>query len=248
MMYTLYTSAPKWDKESDTVFNSQNAFVDIRGSYHSKNIVKAWRWLHFHFGQAPPETGAPHRLWPPAGTRQGRFRAAYSAHSLWYWCTAGWTKWKQYRTCRADGSTPQTWRGIQFTWNFSPCRIAWSMFRQTASYSLHILGPSGPPQCPRVDKPHHESVAGTRLAVAGCVWKDVAQVVQNGPGVTDGNHRKFSQDILNGEDIKNRFPEGKLVYNSRAHRFQPSWIKNNDNNYTPGHTPTHETCLCSLSS
>jgi hypothetical protein len=58
---------------------------------------------------------------------------------------------------------------------------------------------------PRVDKSYPAaSVASTRLAVAraGYVRKDVAQVARDGPSVTDGNHRKFSQDTLNGDDIK----------------------------------------------
>jgi hypothetical protein len=85
--------------------------------------------------------------------------------------------------------------------------------------SQHI---TGPPQCPRVDKPHPASIASTRLAVAGCAWKEVAQVVRNCSCVTDWDNRKFSQDILNGDDIKNGLSVVKLVYNLRANRFQPS--------------------------
>ena len=75
-------------------------------------------------------------------------------------------------------------------------------------HSLHIPGPS---QCPRVDKPHPASVAGTRPAVVGCARKDVAQVVRNGSCVSNRHNCKFSQNALNGNDVENRFPVIKLV-------------------------------------
>ncbi len=59
-------------------------------------------------------------------------------------------------------------------------------------HALHIPGPS---QSPQVDEPHPATVAGAwpwPVAVAGCASKHVAQVVQNGPGVSNGNYRKFS--------------------------------------------------------
>jgi hypothetical protein len=84
----------------------------------------------------------------------------------------------------------------------------------------------GTTPCPRVDKPHPASIACTRPAVAGCAWKDVAQVVRNCSCVTDWDNRKFSQDILNGDDIKNGLSVVKLVYNLRANRFQPSCKQN----------------------
>ena len=86
-------------------------------------------------------------------------------------------------------------------------------------HSLHITGPA---QRPRVDKPHPTSVAGNRPAVAGCARKEVAQVVLNGSGVSNRYNCKFFQDTLNGDDVENRFPVIKLVYNSRANRFQPT--------------------------
>ena len=105
---------------TSTGFNSRNAFVNKRGSYSSKNIVKS-RWsVHLRFGWHSPETGVQHCLWPPATTRQGRYGAAYSAQSLSCWCTAGRTKWNCYRAARAGGSMAQTWWCIEFTWNLSP--------------------------------------------------------------------------------------------------------------------------------
>ncbi len=79
---------------------------------------------------------------------------------------------------------------------------------QPPFHSLHITGPS---QCPRVDKPHPASVAGSRPAVAGCARKDVAQVVQNGSCVSNRHNRQLSQNALNGDDIENRFPVIELV-------------------------------------
>ncbi len=80
--------------------------------------------------------------------------------------------------------------------------------------SLHITGPS---QCPRVDKPHAASIAGTRPAVAGRTRKDVAQMVWNCPCVADWyRYRQFSQDILYWYELQNRVLMTELVYNSRA--------------------------------
>ena len=44
----------------------------------------------------------------------------------------------------------------------------------------------------------------------------VAQVVRDGAGVTNGNHRKFAEDTLNGNDVQDRFLVVKLVYHPRA--------------------------------
>ncbi len=67
-------------------------------------------------------------------------------------------------------------------------------------HSLHVMGPR---HCQRVDKPHPASIASTRPAGARCYWKQVAQVVRNRSCVTDWYKRKFSQYILNRDDIKN---------------------------------------------
>jgi hypothetical protein len=73
-------------------------------------------------------------------------------------------------------------------------------------------------QSPRVDEPHPASIASTRLAVAGSARKCVAQVVLDSAGVTDGNHRKFAEDALNGNDVQDRFLVVKLVYHQRTGR------------------------------
>jgi hypothetical protein len=69
----------------------------------------------------------------------------------------------------------------------------------------------GPAQGPRVDKPHLASIARIRPAVAGRALKDVAKVVRNCSGVADWHNRKFTQDMLDGNDIKNRLFVVKLV-------------------------------------
>jgi hypothetical protein len=96
---------------------------------------------------------------------------------------------------------------------------------QPPSLSLHTQGPS---QCPRVDKLHLPSVAGTRPAVAGSTRKDVAQVVWNCPGVADAvchcdwDKRKLSKDNLYGDDIENGLSVVTRIHNPRANRFQSS--------------------------
>ena len=100
--------------------------------------------------------------------------------------------------------------------------------RQPCFHSLHITGPS---QCPRVDKPHPASVAGTRPAVAWCSRKDVSQVVRNGSSVTNRHNRKFSQDTFDGDDVENRFLVVKLVHNPRTNRLQPNCNKIMYNEY-----------------
>jgi hypothetical protein len=60
------------------------------------------------------------------------------------------------------------------------------------------------------------TIAGSRLAFARSARNDVAQVEWNGSCIADGDNRKLSKDVLNGDYIKNRFPVVKLVYNSRS--------------------------------
>ncbi len=74
-------------------------------------------------------------------------------------------------------------------------------------------------QGPRVDKPHLASISRIRPAVAGRALKDVAKVVRNCSGVTDWHNRKFTQDMLDGNDIKNRLFVVKLVNYLWANRF-----------------------------
>ncbi len=87
------------------------------------------------------------------------------------------------------------------------------------STSLHVTGPT---QSPRVDKPHPATIACTRPAVAGSAWINIAQVVGNFSGITDGDNRKFSWDIMNGYDVKNWLSVVKLVQDLGANGFQPS--------------------------
>ena len=54
----------------------------------------------------------------------------------------------------------------------------------------------------------HSSIARTRgdpAAVSGCAPKEAPQVVRNCSFITDRGNRRFSQDILNGDDIKTGF-------------------------------------------
>ena len=220
-------TAPNRHMVSDTESPTQKSFVDIAGSYHIKNIANPWWCVHHHFGQRHPAKGAEHHLCPSAGRAQGCHRAAYSAQSLSYRCTAEQSKWQRFRTRISDGSRPRTWWIIVFTWHLSPCcalcRTVTQCHQIPPPHSLHITGPA---QRPRVDKPHPTSVAGTRPAVAGCARKEVAQVVRNGSGVSNRYDCKFSHDTLNGDDVENRFPVIELVYNSRANRFKPTWTNN----------------------
>ncbi len=80
-------------------------------------------------------------------------------------------------------------------------------------------------QSPRVDKPHPATIACTRSAAAGSAWKNIAQVVGNCSGITDGDNRKFPEDILNGYDVKNWLSVVKLVQDLGANGFQPSCDK-----------------------
>ena len=58
--------------------------------------------------------------------------------------------------------------------------------------------------------------------VARCAWKQVAQVVRNRAGVPNWHKRKFSQDMLNRDDIQYGFSVVKLVLNLGSYRLQPS--------------------------
>ncbi len=89
-------------------------------------------------------------------------------------------------------------------------RLTWKVLTLMEPVSMHF--PTFPfvanngtnPKPPRVDKPHPASIACTRSApeVAGSAWKNVTQVVGNCPCITDGDNRKFSQDILNGYGVQ----------------------------------------------
>ena len=109
---------------SDTEAGTQNVFLNIAGSHHSKNIANPWWCVHFHLGQRPPPKGVEHSLCPSAGRAQGRLRAAYSVQSLSYLYTARRSKWHRHRTCVSDWSRPQTRWIIVFTWNLSPRRTS----------------------------------------------------------------------------------------------------------------------------
>ena len=122
-----------------------DAFVDITSSYCSKNIDNPWWSIHLHFGQRPSETGVEHRICPPAGTRRGRYRAAYSVQSLIteaqpedpsdsgtghkYWTVAG----PKYGELACSHG------------NFLQAALHVALCLQPIFHSLHIAGPS---QCP----------------------------------------------------------------------------------------------------
>ena len=89
------------------------------------------------------------------------------------------------------------------------------------SHSLHVTGPR---HCPRIDEPHPASIASTRPAVARCDWKQIAQMVRNRACVPNWHKRKFSQDMLNRDDIQDWFSMVKLVYNLGSNRLQPSCL------------------------
>ncbi len=100
---------------------------------------------------------------------------------------------------------------VQGGWNGPNC----------TSHSLHVTGPR---HWPRIDEPHPASIAstGTRPAVTRCAWKQIAQMVQNRACVPNWHKRKFSQDMLNRDDIQDWFSMVKLVYNLGSNWFQPS--------------------------
>ncbi len=83
---------------------------------------------------------------------------------------------------------------------------------------------------PRVDKPHLASITRTRPAVAGCAWKDDAQVVRNCSCVTHWDDRKFSQ-VLNGDDLnlKDRLSMVKLEY-YLVLQYTDNWYNNSHSN------------------
>ncbi len=83
-----------------------------------------------------------------------------------------------------------------------PVALHVALCPQRPSLSLHIAGPS---QCPCVDKPHPASVSRTRPAVAGRSWKASAKAVGNGSSVAYWNHRQFSKDTFNWNDVDNWF-------------------------------------------
>ena len=87
------------------------------------------------------------------------------------------------------------------------------------SHSLHVTGPR---HCPRIDKPHSATIASTRPAVARRPFKQVAQVVRNRAFVPNWHKRKFSQDILDRDDIQAGFFVVKLINNLGSNRLQPS--------------------------
>ena len=217
------TASPRRQLVLDTAADTQNAFVNIAGNHRSKNMANPWWCVHFHFCHPPPPKGVEHLLCPSAGRAQGLLRASYLVQSLSYRCTAGRSKWQRHRTFESDGSRPQTWWIIVFTGNLAPrCASCRTVAQCHQPPPLPFITYQGPSQCPWVDKPHPASVAGTRPAVTGCARKDVAQVVRKGSCVSNRHNSKFSQNALNGDDVENRFPVIKLVYNSRAHRFQPT--------------------------
>ena len=93
---------------------------------------------------------------------------------------------------------PQTWCFSVFTWNLSLCGKTDARTARPAS--LHITGPS---KCPRVDKPHPASIAGTRPGrpeVARRPGKVAVQVVWNCPCVAQWYNRQFTEDTLNWYD------------------------------------------------
>ena len=52
-------------------------------------------------------------------------------------------------------------------------------------------------------------------------------MVRDGASVTNGNHRKFAEDTLNGNDVQDRFLVVKLINHPRADRFQSSFTEEN---------------------
>ncbi len=94
-----------------------------------------------------------------------------------------------------------------------------------------LLQVTGPSQRPRVDEPHPASIACARPPVAGSARKGIAHAVRDSTGVTYRHQGKFAQDILNGNDIQDRFFVVKLVLHTRSNRLQPSYKKSISNNW-----------------
>ena len=72
------------------------------------------------------------------------------------------------------------------------------------------------------DQPKAHELTDHILQPSRSAWKNIAQVVGNCPGITDGDNRKFPEDILNGHDVKNWLSVVKLVQDLGANGFQPS--------------------------
>jgi hypothetical protein len=67
---------------------------------------------------------------------------------------------------------------IVFTWNVSPCCTLCYTVAQCLQHPFHSLHITESSQCPRVDKHHPTSVAGTLPAVTRCARKDVGHRVR----------------------------------------------------------------------
>ncbi len=106
--------------------------------------------------------------------------------------------------------------------NLSPCGIA-------RCNPVSFITGHGTIQCPRVDEPHSASIACARPPVARSARKGVAHAVLDSTGVTYRHQGRFAQDILNGDDVQDRFFVVKLVYHTRSNRLQPSYKKSISN-------------------
>ena len=167
--------------------------------------------MHFQFGQGPPQTLRSTVFAPP----QVEHRCASEPHTRSKACLteappedpSGSGIGHLYQTGAGSKHGELSCSHGTFKFLHVTLHVAQS-HSQPPFHSLHITRPS---QCPRVDKPHPASVAGTRPAVAGCARKDVAQVVRNGSCVSNRHDSKFFQNALNGDDIENRFPVIELV-------------------------------------
>ena len=109
---------------TDTAFNSRNAFVYIRGSYHSKNIVKS-RWLvHLRFGRHPQETCVVALSLTPRSYTSGTLQSRILG---WMFIMPMHCRKNQLELSEDSQSRrymAQTWWRIVITWNLSPCCIA----------------------------------------------------------------------------------------------------------------------------
>ncbi len=222
MIYMYPPCTFKWYMASDTGFNSRNAFVYIWGSYCSKNIAKS-RWLvHLRFGWHPKKQAFstvfdPQQVHELEATEQHIWPNVYLADAFLR---------EPNRIVRAQ---PEQTVALPKHGDASCSHGTFLPAASRAAIPWVLLQVTGPSQCPRVDEPHPASVACARPPVAGSARKGVAHAVRDSTGVTYRHRGKFAQDILNGNDVQDRFFVVKLVYHTRSNRLQPPYKKSISN-------------------
>ncbi len=170
-------------------FFSRHTFADIMASYRSHKIINDRAWVHSDCPSllvVAPSTREWSIMFGPA--RNQDCVAAETGTELTSFIPLHC--WKNLLGWAQEWQDPQQGQENVLNRVLQCEHMAPSLFAMwhdgLADTSPNLLNITGPSQCPRVDKPHPASIAATRPAVAGCVRKDVEQVIWNGPGVADG--------------------------------------------------------------